>query len=84
MKPLNEDEWQKRLTNEQYHILREKGTEPPFTGDYCDLEDQGTYRCMGCKEPLFHSSQKFHSGSGWPSFWEADDQALFTDFGLIF
>ena len=63
-----ESEWKKTLTPEQYHILREKGTERAFTGVYADTHDPGIYKCAGCGNPLFSSEAKFESGSGWPSF----------------
>jgi peptide-methionine (R)-S-oxide reductase len=63
-------EWKKTLTPEQYHILREKGTERAFTGAYADTHDSGVYRCTGCGNPLFSSETKFESGSGWPSFYQ--------------
>jgi peptide-methionine (R)-S-oxide reductase len=66
----SEEEWKRDLTPEQYHILREKGTERAFTGEYEGKEDPGTYRCAACGEPLFTSDAKYHSGSGWPSFYE--------------
>lgn len=62
-------EWRDELTPEQYRICRQCGTEPPFTGKYWDCHDEGTYHCACCDEPLFDSSCKFDSGSGWPSFW---------------
>jgi peptide-methionine (R)-S-oxide reductase len=65
-----EEEWKKTLTPEQYHVLREKGTERPFTGEYADTHDDGMYRCAGCGNPLFSSDTKYESGSGWPSFYE--------------
>lgn len=61
-------EWRSKLTNEQYHVTREKGTEPPFTGEYTDTETKGTYACVCCGQPLFESEAKFHSGCGWPSY----------------
>jgi len=65
-----EEEWRQTLTPEQYHVLREKGTERTFTGEYADTHDAGMYRCAGCGNPLFSSETKYESGSGWPSFYE--------------
>ncbi len=63
-------EWRHELTPQQYDILRRKGTEPPFTGDYVFSKDDGTYRCAACGTALFDSDAKFESGTGWPSFTE--------------
>ncbi|HLO98451.1 MAG TPA: peptide-methionine (R)-S-oxide reductase MsrB [Fimbriimonas sp.] len=68
--PQTEEEWRGILTPEQFQILRRKGTERAFTGEYTDTTDAGTYRCAGCDEVLFSSEGKFHSGCGWPSFYK--------------
>jgi peptide-methionine (R)-S-oxide reductase len=65
-----EEEWRQELTPEQYDVLRQKGTEPPYTGKYVYAKDSGTYRCAACGADLFHSGTKFESGTGWPSFTE--------------
>src|SRR5260370_5237074 len=67
----------KQLTKNQYFITRQKGTEPPFTGEYEDTETPGTYRCVCCGQPLFRSETKYHSDSGWPSFYApASEEAV--------
>ncbi|MDP2630138.1 MAG: peptide-methionine (R)-S-oxide reductase MsrB [Candidatus Uhrbacteria bacterium] len=74
---MSEGEMKKKLTPEQYHVLREKGTEPAFTGKYYDNHETGMYHCGACGAPLFSSESKFDSGTGWPSFWSAvDDGAV--------
>ncbi len=69
----SEKDWKKSLTKEQYHVLREKGTEPPFRGKYWNNKEKGIYYCAGCRAPLFNSETKFESGTGWPSFYESID-----------
>jgi peptide-methionine (R)-S-oxide reductase len=68
---MSEDDWKKKLTKEQYKVLREKGTEPAFTGKYVTNKDKGIYKCAGCGALLFSSDDKFKSGTGWPSFYKA-------------
>jgi len=63
-------DWRSELTREQYHVLREKGTERAFTGEYWNDHRPGTYRCTGCGSELFSSDTKFESGTGWPSFYQ--------------
>lgn len=70
--PTNDDEWKQKLTPDAYRVLREKGTEPAFTGKYFDAHDKGMYACAGCGTQLFSSDDKFDSGTGWPSY----DRAL--------
>ncbi len=65
-----DEEWGAQLTDEQYHVTREHGTERAFTGEYNDFKGNGTYLCVCCDNELFNSDTKYDSGSGWPSFWE--------------
>lgn len=68
------DKWKDVLSEEQYRVLREKGTERPFTGKYLNNKKDGIYLCAACDTPLFHSNTKFDSGSGWPSFFNVIDK----------
>ena len=79
-------EWKSRLTPVQYLVTRKKGAEPAFTGKYWNSKAQGTYRCVCCKTPLFDSSAKFDSGTGWPSFYQPIEDAKIdevVDFSLV-
>jgi peptide-methionine (R)-S-oxide reductase len=71
---LTEEEWKKKLSKEEYHVLRQKGTERPFSGRYWNHKEKGSYKCAGCGVELFSSDAKFDSGCGWPSFYEALDK----------
>lgn len=66
----SEEEWRKELTPEQFHVMREAGTEPAFTGKYYKTKDSGTYVCAACGQPLFSAETKYESGTGWPSFYQ--------------
>ena len=74
MDQMTEAEWRRRLTPEQYAVLREKATERPFTGRYVHTKEDGVYRCAACGNELFRSDTKFESGTGWPSFTEPADR----------
>ena len=75
-----DEEWKEDLTPEQYYIIRQKGTERPFTGAYYASKEEGTYHCVGCGAELFNSDTKYDSGTGWPSFWApADEENVRTE-----
>jgi peptide-methionine (R)-S-oxide reductase len=83
-----EEQWRAELTPEQYHVLREKGTERPFTGEYDHVFDSGTYHCAGCGAELFSSEAKYDSGCGWPAFSAPAaegkvDEETDTSFGMV-
>ena len=86
--PQNEAEWRDRLSPEEYRVLREKGTERPYTGEYDQFWDSGTYVCKACGAVLFHSDTKFDAGCGWPSFYASADKSnviekLDTSHGMV-
>jgi peptide-methionine (R)-S-oxide reductase len=73
---MDEEKLKRRLSKEEYRVLREKGTEPPFSGEYNENRREGTYRCKACGNVLFRSKEKFDSKSGWPSFFDAKEGAV--------
>jgi len=73
------EQWRQQLTDEEYQIAREKGTERAFTGKYYHNQEAGTYRCVCCGEPLFSSETKYDSGSGWPSFYAPEKEATIAE-----
>ena len=76
----SEEEWKRELTPEQYEIVREKGTEAPFTSELNDEKSEGTFKCVACGQPVFSSDTKFDSGTGWPSFYKPmDDGSVETE-----
>ena len=74
--PETDEEWRELLTDEEYRVLREQGTEPKFSGEYLGKDDDGIYRCAGCGAELFDAETKFDSNSGWPSFYDAEEGAV--------
>lgn len=87
MTEKTEDEWKLTLSSEEYKVLRQCGTEPPFSGKYVSHKDDGVYVCTGCGNELFSSDTKFDSGSGWPSFWaqmgDSVETREDTRFGMV-
>jgi peptide-methionine (R)-S-oxide reductase len=75
----SEDEWKSQLTDEEYRITRQAGTELAFSGKYFALKDKGVYKCVCCGAPLFDSEEKYDSGSGWPSFWKPKDNVALEE-----
>ncbi|MDO5768489.1 MAG: peptide-methionine (R)-S-oxide reductase MsrB [Psychrobacter sp.] len=76
---LTDADWRERLSAEEYHVMREKGTERPFSGIYAESNDQGIYRCKGCGVKLFASDNKFNAGCGWPSFDQTIDESAIDE-----
>ena len=79
MEASNDAEYRQKLTDMQYHVTREKGTEPPFTGIYWNEHEPGLYRCICCDTPLFSSETKYESGTGWPSFYQPLEGAVIKE-----
>jgi peptide-methionine (R)-S-oxide reductase len=77
---LSDEEWRKRLSQEEYRVLRQHGTEAPWAGCFVGTKEPGTYVCSGCGNPLFRAGEKFESGTGWPSFTEPISQSSVAEF----
>ena len=77
--PTSDAEWRQQLSDEEYHVTREGGTEKAFTGMYWDHKGDGVYRCVCCEAPLFDSDTKYESGTGWPSFYDAVGENIVTE-----
>ena len=73
---FDDEQWREQLTPDEFRICRQKGTEPPFSGAYCDEKTPGIYHCKCCHQPLFDAAAKYDSGSGWPSFYQAMDVSI--------
>ena len=83
-----EEEWKQQLDQDTFHITRQQGTEPPFSGEFYHHHEDGIYTCICCGAPLFSSNTKYDSGSGWPSFWKPVNEDCITEikdssFGMI-
>ncbi|WP_414836634.1 peptide-methionine (R)-S-oxide reductase MsrB [Candidatus Nanohalococcus occultus] len=74
--PRTEEEFKEKLSSEQYRVMREKGTEPRFSGEYVEKDDDGLYRCAACRNQIFSSKTKYSSNCGWPSFYDADEGSV--------
>lgn len=74
-----DEQWREQLTEEEYRITRQHGTEPAFSGNYYNNKDEGSYQCICCHQPLFSSHEKYDSGSGWPSYWRPVNEQAITE-----
>ncbi len=74
-----EEQWREQLSDEEYRITRQHGTEPAFSGNYYNNKDEGSYQCICCQQPLFSSHEKYDSGSGWPSYWMPVNEQAITE-----
>lgn len=74
-----DEQWREQLTEEEYRVARQHGTEPAFSGNYYNNKDEGSYQCICCHQPLFSSHEKYDSGSGWPSYWMPVNEQAVTE-----